>query len=1091
MKELQPRLRQAVVSGLAYGLALLIGNLVSELISNSIQPEEFLLNGSQGLRLVQGILLAFIIAGMGGFIGGFVGGWTLPVVGREKGRWGYAWQSGFTFGVGYGVLVFPVLLIISLLSFYEISTIPSTVFAIVFGVVGLIFGLIMGGVLGAWTLRRFYSPAAWGGALGFALGGVGLGYGVWRFLISVTNGQLGSGSDIWLMVGLFFFGALGGAGLGLIYKRAVDNIESRSLLTHHLTAKGWVRRIVIVGVALFLLALMIRPLLASIGDLLTPIDAQLSPILDLNTIGTRWLDKSPLANTTDLAPAIASAGEGNLALGWVDDDRVTIRLGEWSDDNQSSTWQAPLLVADSIGVTRSDVQIVMDDNDRSHVIWVETNELGGSDIVTSRCEDGVCTEPIIVSSEMIGECGGELGPANRYPALALDSDGTLMLVWENETGLLPFATWQIDEEQPGGVEGCVSSSEAANGHSPRLSSDQNGAFVLVFGTTAAEIRAARYLGGEWDAKSSLLGNGRSPEILIDSQDQLHIAWCEDDQVAYWSDESVKTVALSPCLGRPALGEDDGNQMHVVWSADEIGDINGRVNKTPVLLESVAAADGWTPAAIVGQTTTGTQLDLSAAGDGSLHMVWNSPQGLNYAAQVQYRCDGDDLSRLSQIIYDIGRQETYIPPTDPLPYCHNQYDQLIFTPNPNPAFSEQAPTDNGAFDVVADLIRSAQYEVLYSTMWYDSAVNNDSPGAVIAAAIADLYSAVREHPEQYPRGMTVRILLDNPPEMARGETSGQLWSLIGDLRNAGVDKMVDNEIGWRLEVADFEGNMPHGHVKTVIIDGKTAVAAGFNTTYNHFPKDHVSGKGNDRFDMGLQITGPVAQSALRMFDDMWNGADQRECLSFAPPFRIPWQATCYDKSASGVHPPEVLKYYLPGGSSNAFSLYRSKVHDAADIQTVEALRAARETIDVIQVNFTLDLICNLNILFNICPVEISPDYMPALIEAAENGAKVRVLIKPSPFEGIENNVAIDALDQSLLELGLQDQIEIRFYEGDMHPKVALIDDKILIVGSQNFHYSAFGSGGGLNEFSFVVEDEQAVDDFSRTFEFMWDQGVSPH
>jgi hypothetical protein len=50
--------------------------------------------------------------------------------------------------------------------------------------------------------------------------------------------------------------------------------------------------------------------------------------------------------------------------------------------------------------------------------------------------------------------------------------------------------------------------------------------------------------------------------------------------------------------------------------------------------------------------------------------------------------------------------------------------------------------------------------------------------------------------------------------------------------------------------------------------------------------------------------------------------------------------------------------------------------------------------------------------------------------------------------------------------------------------------MLIIGSQNFHYSAFGTGGGLNEFSFAVEDEQAVEDYSRTFEFMWKQGVRP-
>ena len=107
---MKPRWLQAVISGLAYGLGLVAGSVVSELIALGIRPERFL-SGEQGVRLVQGILLAFVLAGLGGFFSGFTGGWTLPVVGRAKGRWGYAWESGITFGVGYGVLIFPVLLI--------------------------------------------------------------------------------------------------------------------------------------------------------------------------------------------------------------------------------------------------------------------------------------------------------------------------------------------------------------------------------------------------------------------------------------------------------------------------------------------------------------------------------------------------------------------------------------------------------------------------------------------------------------------------------------------------------------------------------------------------------------------------------------------------------------------------------------------------------------------------------------------------------------------------------------------------------------------------------------------------------------------
>jgi phosphatidylserine/phosphatidylglycerophosphate/cardiolipin synthase-like enzyme len=370
------------------------------------------------------------------------------------------------------------------------------------------------------------------------------------------------------------------------------------------------------------------------------------------------------------------------------------------------------------------------------------------------------------------------------------------------------------------------------------------------------------------------------------------------------------------------------------------------------------------------------------------------------------------------------------------------------------------------------------------MWYSQAANHDSPGAVIAGAVADLYARVRANPEQYPRGMTVRIMLGNPPELASGEATGQLWTLLDDLRYAGVDKMVDEAIGWKLEVADFEGNLPHSHVKTLVIDGKTAAANGFNMTYDHLPEEHPSGLGGGRFDFGLLMTGPVAQSTQRMFDDMWNGADQRYCLSFDPPWGIPWQATCYDKSAEVSHVPEVQKFYLPGGDSAAFSMYRSQVHDQADQQTVALIRAAQESLDAVHVNFALDMICNLNILFNVCTVDFAPEYMDALIQAAQNGAQVRLLVKPGPAEGIENNVALDALDTRLQELGIADRVEVRYFDGPVHAKGVLVDNQVLIVGSQNFHYSAYGEGAGLTEYGLAVEDQQAVEAFKDAFAYEW-------
>ena len=55
-------------------------------------------------------------------------------------------------------------------------------------------------------------------------------------------------------------------------------------------------------------------------------------------------------------------------------------------------------------------------------------------------------------------------------------------------------------------------------------------------------------------------------------------------------------------------------------------------------------------------------------------------------------------------------------------------------------------------------------------------------------------------------------------------------------------------------------------------------------------------------------------------------------------------------------------------------------------------------------------------------------------------------------------------------------------------LGLVDDQMLIVGSQNLHYSAFGTGGGLTEFNLAVEDPQAVADFQALFEHVWGLSV---
>jgi len=475
-----------------------------------------------------------------------------------------------------------------------------------------------------------------------------------------------------------------------------------------------------------------------------------------------------------------------------------------------------------------------------------------------------------------------------------------------------------------------------------------------------------------------------------------------------------------------------------------------------------------------------------------HLIWSdAPSGqLLYSTQTDYSCDESALTPIGRDVLEVVSQQKYRPASDMIPFCHNQYEGLVFAPNPLPAFSDETPTTNGAFDHLAEMAKTARYEVLFSTMWYDKAENNDNPGSVLAAAVAELYQNLKENPSQYPRGLTVRILLGNPPQFVLFPLlQHQIRHLLDDLRAAGVPEMSNPELGWKLEVANFDGSWPHSHTKVLIVDGERVIANGFNMQYSHFPKDHPSGLGQGRVDLGVRISGPIAQDTMLAFDDLWSGSDVITCPNFGPSASPLWFFSCNSYPGTTEHAPEVLQYYLPEeANNNAFSLYRTIKFEESDEAYVKALDSAQSSIDTIQVNFTLEAPCDLNLLFEVCNYANRLDYMEAIMEAVETrGVKARILIEQHPIDGIENKIAVKAFEQELEARGLNDLVEFRFCEGETHIKSALIDDEFLIIGSQNYHYSAWGDRA-LTEYNLALDAPAAIEDYRKMFEYRWENGV---
>ena len=1090
MNKFRPHLTPALKSGLAYGGGLAVGNLISFLIFSIASLEKFA-PGNDGVRLVAGVLLAFVISGLGAGIGSFFGGKTLPLVDPSRGKWEYAWKSAVAMGIIYGLLLYPMALVVMLFSFYNIGGVPVILFMILFAIVGAVFGLVFGLFFGGWTMgiRHFWRVAGYS-AVGFGLGGVVLGAGVHYFVYSFSIGQFSLMGRIAILASLVVFGLLGGSAVAMAYARyAAEPFHKDKPIFSWLTP-AW-RWIIVIGVFMVIFLFVYRPLMSSARAALSPQDANLSTILVSKTVGTHWLDPDNLSETFNLSVAemaqIDVADDGQVGLTWVSDGSVMTLPGVWDMDAKMTTWQAPITVS-SGGSEAGTPQIAFDRQGQAHLVWAE-----GGAILYSVCSGVDCSPPETISDASSLSCVPEAS-VHLAPAIAISADDAVMLVWETDTNVLPVLTWSAGDPPLEASGDCVPTDGLSSVRQPRVAAAVNGRFGLVFVAGIdddSSVYEMMYDGGWGDVVEK--GNGRYPEIYFDSENNTHTIWCNLDGLAYQYKQEEIRSRQAACFNRPQVSVDSNRRVHVLWYGNNIVSVLGKINSDSVLYEIAQYDKGVTLPTIVHRVGSESQPAITVDNKGTLHMVSTTgsegEQKLEYQAQVQYTCEGYKLTQLAQVLYDVTRQEKYRDPDTPVPFCQNRYENLVYTPEASPAYTEAVvPLVNGAFDQMAQVASTAEYEVLLATMWYDSDFAGESPGFVIANTVADLYNQVKAHPEDYPRGLTVRILLGNPPELATGDFSGQLWSVLEDIQDAGVPEMTNQEIGWNLQVADYKGAWPHSHTKLLVVDGKTAIAAGYNMTYEHYSEKHPSGQGGGRNDLGIEVTGPVAQDSVLAFDELWVGSDERACTDFDPIHGV-WQATCYDFKATGQHVPEVMKYYVPeNGDATAFSMFRNVSRDEADWQVANALSAAQTSIDTMQVNFTLEMVCDLDIIYDVCTYREALPYMEGLLTGAENGADVRILIKGAPVDGIESAVALAIFKEEIGKRGLQDKIEVRYFDGPMHYKSIDIDGELVIVGSQNFHYSAMQPLSGLAEYNLGVLDAAAVSDYNSLFEYHWEQGA---
>ena len=1090
-----------VVGSLAIYLIFLSG--VLGWLVNLIPPEQ------NFIRLLAGLILVFLGIGLGGAIGGALSGISLHRIDQNSSQRRYGLGGAFALGISEGILLVPVLLILAIIGLYNnySDTDPAS-FIVFFGIIGLVYGLLSGLVLSLVTVKlRYFWMILLAAMIGFGLGGMLFGALMWQVELFSVSDSLFIQAIVRLVLSSLAFSALAGGLIGMAYQWIAQ--KRLAVGNEAVNPRRW-QDILIVTLSL-LIFFVVASFIGQAANFLTVQTGTTTTELSSETNGVHWSDQelvsANVAKASDTGPGIFVGKDGLISISWMQEEEGATEVfynQQFSSENIGVSWANPINVSSSPSVDSHTSQVVSDSSGAAHIVWVEESD-DGAHILYSICRGDVCEAPVVLSNLASLSCAAGLASPvfNLSPTIAIDDGDTLMVTWDAEGKAMPYVSWGAGAGPPAVPDGCIPIPPQEGEHvialQPRLTSEAQGIFWVTYVSPLpedyGEIYVTPYYDGVWETSAEMVGQGSDPEIFADQEGQLYIAWCDPaDLVAYQHmGGQADKIPFPACESRPGITQDADGNLHLVWYASEVKNVYGLTSPNSLIYESIITLDGWSEPAIVARVSNPAQPAVATQPDGSMHLAWqdvfDGRGELFYASQEHYDCSDTPLSDIEQAVLSVIEEGGYHPEGYQAPYCRNRFEDFIFMPNPEPAFSSQPPTINGGFDKVAAIIDFVQYEALFTTMEYIGSEDGYGPGTTIGEETAELYRRIKEDPSQYPKGLTVRIMLGNYPNISNLEWGNQIWNAINDLRDAGVEEMENPEIGWKVEVANFSGVYPHSHTKFLVLDGKILVSSGYNYGWLHFSKDHPSGKGDDLVDLGMILSGPVAQSGISTYDDMWVGANQLYCADFHPEDGSNWQDSCEWKNTEGGHVPEVLKYSLAEEDQVAFSLYRTDIYKEADDAYVAALSTAKQSIDAIHVNFSLELICMVNVLDpDICTIENALPWMEALVEAVEqNNVKVRAIVENANSNGLENRVAIQVLEDELASRGLEGLVEVRFFNGRVHTKSALIDSELLIVGSQNFHYSAFGEGG-LLEYNAATDDPDAIETYQTMFDYYWEQAI---
>jgi len=274
--------------------------------------------------------------------------------------------------------------------------------------------------------------------------------------------------------------------------------------------------------------------------------------------------------------------EDGLHLVWFDLSTGNNEI-MYAEKARDSGWTAPTNISNNPSHSRSP-SLVVDSQGTTHVAWHDYAPGYWAIFYSQKPKGGTWSEPYNVTSNR---------EASTNPALAVDNQGTLYLVWQEDTledvDVYYTDIYYASRNQDGTWSEPVNISNThgdSYGASIVVDSQDNLHVVWYDDTPGKEdiFYVTKPSGGQWSQPINISNNPEDseyPSLAVDSRDTLHLAWCDftpgNWEILYsskpsggvWSEplDISKNISNS---GVPSLAVDNGDNLYLAWNDDSPG-----------------------------------------------------------------------------------------------------------------------------------------------------------------------------------------------------------------------------------------------------------------------------------------------------------------------------------------------------------------------------------------------------------------------------------------------------------------------------------------------------------------------------------------